>query len=65
MFYLSGVEKRSETREGVDPDRQNAGKNQKVEVCLFTFSLNKGSSPPLVSMETVDKVQETATVLER
>lgn len=31
MFYLSGIQKSSETGEGVHPDRQNAGENHQMK----------------------------------
>ncbi len=68
MFHLRGVQKSSETGEGVHPDRQNTRKSHQMrsfQTLCVTFRLNKASSPPLVSMVTVDKIQETATVLER
>lgn len=61
--YLGGVQEGSQTGEGVDSGRQKAARVRLTDSCQSLADSSQQQAPALVSMETVEKVEEAATVL--
>lgn len=61
--YLGGVQEGSQTGEGVDSGRQKAARVRLTDSCQSLADSDRQQAPALVSMETVEKVEEAATVL--